>query len=605
MYEPLDVRAVHDKVLELERRFIDRDQDMRAIDAVRAGDIDMLFPTYFSDEMPKSIVANLIDVAALDLAAVQAPLPSLACASGNMVTANDRRRASLMNKAGYGYWSYSKLQLGMFPFADAWNTYGFAVFMVEADFDRITPIIRVEHPHGCYYGKNLWNEITCFAKVRQERADKLAEEYPDHARYLMYNDMGQRLDGNRQVRIVHYVDKQKHCVFLPNDGCRLLAEGSNPLSRVPVVIAERPSLAAIPRGQFDDVKWVQLARAIMAQYQLSATEKAVNAPLAIPDDMIDVATGPDAFMRSQSPEKIRRVPLDVPRELFLLGDFLDKESKLGARYPDARTGGVQASVITGRGTEALLGTFDTQIKTSQDIFSEALECATSLCFEMDVVLWGNKRKTVSGVLSGKPYEMTYVPARDIGDNWTVKTTYGFAAGMTPAQAIVMLLQLRGDKWIGRDTARSHMPFDIDPGKEQQDLDVEQLEDALLQGMSAMVQAMGPMVMQGQDPQPVLLGVAKALSDRRKGKPLYDAVIAAFTPPEPEEPEMGAPAGPESASMPGEMPPGVRDNGLPQGVAYGQAGQAPGGMPSIISLINGLRENGSARMSADTMRKQPI
>lgn len=613
-----DVRAIDESVRQMRERAADRDASMEVVDEVRAGNIDRLYPRYFSDDLPKSIVSNLIDVAAQDIASMQAPLPSLACSSGKMSTAADRRRAENKNKIGTSYWDKSRLQDQMFTFADSWNTYGFSVFMVEADHCDMGPKIRVEDAVGCYYDKDLWGNTTRFAKVRRARADTLAELHPQYAHIFMYEG-GRRVEGAREIELVTYMDREKICVYLPECEHMVLAEAPNRLTRVPVVIAERPRRrnGIAPRGQFDDVVWIQVARSLMAVYQIQAADKSVNAPMIVTPDVAEVPTGPDAVIRSdQGRNAIGRADLSVPREVFGVLSQFDQEAKIGARYPDARTNGVEGSIITGRGVEALLGGLDTQIKTAQSVFSQALEEATSLCFEMDVTLFGRLRKEIHGVQSGRSYSLTYVPNQDIGDNWTVRVTYGFAAGMTPAQAIVMLLQLRGDKWIGRNTARSHMPFDIDPVAEQQDLDIEDLEQALLQGMSATVQAIGPMALQGQDPLPVIRQMAKALALRRKGKDLYEAVTEAFKPEEEPEQEPGMPGAeqlpPEDEPAPGgeegELPPGVRPSGLPQGVAAGQQGMPPGGMPSIQSLISGFRPSGGGvepRMSAETLRKRPM
>jgi len=612
----LDIATIDGHVRDLEYRFADRDRAMARVDLVRGGKIAELYPDYFSDDLPESIVANLIDVAAADLASVQAPLPSLACASGNMRTASDERRSGVKNRIGASYWEASRLSTNMVTFADGYNTYGFGVLLAEADFELGCPVIRVEDPHGVYYALDAHGRVRRLAKVRLRKARELADEFPHLAGALLTDHRG-RARGESMLRMVHYVDLYCQYVYLPECGNLVLAHTRNVLSRLPAAIVERPKLTVIPRGQFDDVVPIQLARAIMATYQLAATDKSVNAPLILPNDVTEVNTGPDAVLRTDNPGAAGRLKLDLPPAVFGLIDQLDRESKVGSRYPDARVNGVQGSIVTGRGVEAMLGGFDTQIKQAQQLFAVALERVTSLCFELDVKIFGDTPRKIEGTASGRSFSLTYVPSKDIGDSWTCRTTYGFAAGMTPAQAIVMLLQLRGDKWIGRDTARSHMPFDINAEEEQRSLDVEEMEDALKQGMGAALQAIGPMVLQGQDPMPLLLAAASAIKDRQSGTSLYESILAAFTPPEPPPAPPGAELGAEGlpaavqAGLPGgappegELPNGIRDNGLTQGVAYGQAGMAPGGMPSIQSLIAGIKGNGSAQMEAATLRKRPI
>lgn len=614
------VMTLDQRVRDLRVKFITRDQEMERVAAVRRGDITMLAPELFSDDLPHAVVSNTIDVVARDLAEIMAPLPSLNCAVGNGITAQDKKRAEKKNKIGTYYWHRSRLQREMFHFADYYNSYGVGVFTVEPDWDNYCPTIRAEDPRGFYYRKNRWGDVVEACKVWQALAGDLASQYPEFETQIMQVGPNQRRADNDLVSMVRWWDKDRTVVYLPECFFAVLAEAPNPISRLPIVIVERHGLDEIPRGQFGDVIWVQLAKAIMAQYTLNAAEKSVNAPIILPKDVNRFSIGGDSILSTENPSpSVGRMRLDIPGEVFAMGEKLDQSLKEGARYPDARSGGMKGNVITGRGVEALMGSFDSQLKAAQDLFKQALEEATSMCFELDVTLWPNVGKVISGVNTGRPYELTYVPARDIGDKYSCEATYGFAAGMTPAQAMVALLQLRGDKLIGRDTARAQMPFPIDPEKEQRDLDAADLSDALMQGLLASVQAIGPMIQQGQPVDQLLMQAAHVLSARQAGTPLHEAIIAAFKAPEPDPNAAPPPGDPNAQGGPPGMPgapgdpsaggqplQGVRPNGLPQGVAYGQQGMAPGGMPAIQSLIAGLRgQDAEPRMIAETRRMRPL
>src|SRR5689334_19844266 len=97
----------------------DRDQDIDRVRLVRCGRIDELYTDFFADDLPKSVVGNIIDVAARDQAELVAPLPSLACASGNMTSNADEIRASKKNKIGSHYWAQSRLALLNVDYADS------------------------------------------------------------------------------------------------------------------------------------------------------------------------------------------------------------------------------------------------------------------------------------------------------------------------------------------------------------------------------------------------------------------------------------------------------------------------------------------------------
>ena len=73
----LTAKEVAAKVSRLQSRYAARDQRMRDVLSVRQGDIGKVYPAMFSEDYPKPLVANFIDVAARDLAEAMAPLPSL------------------------------------------------------------------------------------------------------------------------------------------------------------------------------------------------------------------------------------------------------------------------------------------------------------------------------------------------------------------------------------------------------------------------------------------------------------------------------------------------------------------------------------------------
>jgi hypothetical protein len=603
-----EIRAIHRRVHDTRYSpdMASRDESMNNVRMVRRGRIDELFPDGFADALPHSTVANMVDTAARDSAEMMSPLPALACASGNMATQSDETRAAKKNKIGSYYWTKSKLAKQMSRFADSYLSYAYGIFITEPDFEHGCPKIRVESPFGVYYELDRWGDTRWYAKVTYARAGMLAAKYPElYAAIMKPTGHGPERGPNDLIEMVNYIDTRRNMIYLPECQYSVLVDMPHGLSRCPVVIGERFDLEDTPRGQYDDVIWVQLARAQMAVYMMSAAEQSVNAPIAIPDDVQRVAMGPQAVMRSQTPEKVRRVNLDVPRDVFMIQQTLDAELKTGARYPDSRTGGVQGNIVTGRGVEALQGTIETQIATAQLVFAEALERATSLCFEIDVRFWPSQQKRIQGHVTGKPFEITYTPSKDIGDSWGCKVTYGFAAGMTPAQALVGMLQLRGDRVISRDTFRRQLPFEVDALAEQQSVEVEEMEAALIEGFKTTLQGLGAMAMQGQDPLPIVVAAAKAIELRRKGKSLAESIEKALTPPEQPEGEAQLPPEAGPPGMEQELPPGVQDSGRLQGVAPGQAGMPPGGMPAIQGLMAEFRGQGDPRMSAATMRKRPI
>jgi hypothetical protein len=106
---------------------------MRDVLSVRQGDISKVYPAMFSEDYPKPLVANFVDVAARDLAEVMAPLPSFNCAAVNMVSDAQRRAADTRTRIANYYVASSDLQIQMYTGADYFNTYGLLPAMIEMD----------------------------------------------------------------------------------------------------------------------------------------------------------------------------------------------------------------------------------------------------------------------------------------------------------------------------------------------------------------------------------------------------------------------------------------------------------------------------------------
>jgi len=590
---------------------LERDAAMSKVRLVRDGKFSDVWPDQFSEKYPTAIVANFVDVAARDLAANLAPLPALACASGNMRTDADKRRAEKKNRIGSHYWRVSDLEYHLKTGCDQYFTYGFLPFYVEPDFDRKSPRIVVEDPEGAYYDLDRRMNVRRYAKVTRWSIEDLCAQYPELENTIRYNQFGQPFKGV-DTEVIRYVDDTWVIVYLPERNNTVVTSYQHGMKDdrgrpiAPVHIAIRPGLHLNPRGQFDDVLYVQLAHAVFAALTLEAAHKSVQAPLAVPSDINELQIGPDALLVTDNPEKVQRVPLQVPQSAFVMGEQLQEEMKEGAGYPDSRLGNVTSSAITGRGISALEGGFDSQIKNAQDVIKLALIKATELCFRMDVLLWGRTTKTINGTISGESFELTYTPRKDIGDNYSCDVSYGFAAGTSPNSAIVTLLQLQGGGIIGKDTFRRQLPFDVDIDQVQRELDIELLNGAILQGIAAGLQATGQMIAQGMEPQAAqyFQAAAQIIQGRREGKDLAALALAAFPPPEPQpEAPPGVPGAPDAGAA-GDQLPGVGANGLPTGVAPGQAGMAPGGRPSVTDLTAGFTGSGAPAMNAQIYRRVP-
>jgi len=609
----LDIDVISDKLRKLRQHYHTRDSRYSDLLAIRQGKIDTVFPGMFSEDYPKPMIANFIDIAARDVAEVIAPLPAFNCMTTDSVSDRSRKKADIRTMIAAGYRDTSNLQTMMYSGADRYLTFGMLAFIIEPDFENNRPLIRIDNPIGSYPEFDRFGKLISYSKRYTKTVRELINDFPEHETVIR----GQYENRNSQriLELYRYQDKDQLVLFLPERNNFVLSQADNQLSDIPVVIAVRPGVDSDEhqRGQFDDIMWVQVARSRFASLALEAAQKSVQAPFALPSDVNVLEIGPDATIRSANPEKIRRVDLNIPNGIFQENALLDQEMRTGARYPEGRLGQQSGSIVTGRGVQALMGGFDTQVKTAQAVLAEAFRKVMYLCFKMDETLFGDVTKEVRGINAGAAYELNYTPKKDIDGDYYCDVTYGLMAGLDPNRALVFGLQARGDKLISRDFLRRQMPWEMNVTAEEEKVEVEQLRDALIQAVAGYAQALPAMASQGQDPSKVLRSMAMVIHGRQKGDAIEDVVAEAFAPePEPQmSPEMATAAG-EAQGAPGQapsgepqLPPGLDASGRMQGVAPGQQGMAPGGRPALQTLLAGLSSSGAANLSAGVVRRTAV
>lgn len=575
-----EMKVIARRVEAMKRRAANRDNTMKLMLGVRRGELAEFFADYFPDGQDKAMVANFIDISARDLSEVLAPLPSINCSTTNV---NNPRAKSFADKRGMianNYVYSSRLQTQMYPGADQYFTYGFLPIMVEPDWDNNLPRIRVEDPLGCYYERDRFGRVITFAKTYSKTIAELINDFPEYENVIL-GQQGFTQNINNTIECIRYIDKDNIILYLPSRGNFVLSRATNPMRKMTVVVAERPSVDGNPRGQFDDVVWVQLARARFANLAMEAAEKAIQAPLIAPTDVIDLPIGPDAIIRTDSPQGVGRVRLDIPAAAFQEQSALQSELRLGARYPEGRTGNIDASIITGQGVQALLGAFDSQIKAGQTILAEVFEDVIKLCFEMDELLF-NQEKNVRGIAQGTPYELKYLPSKDIKGDTSVEVRYGLMAGLDPSRALIFSLQALGADLVSKDFIRRELPWSLNTTMEEQRIEIEKMRDNLTAAVTASAQAIPAMVTQGQDPSALIRSIADIIDRRRKGESIEDAALAVFAPQEQPQAPMQAetvppgPQGPVEQAPPSPAAPGQPSGGTPQ--------QAE---PDLATILGGL------------------
>jgi hypothetical protein len=584
----LDIDQIAARVASL--RYRNHERDARNLDvlAVRKGKIAEVYPDFFPDGIDANVVANFIDVVARDLSEVMAPLPAVNCSSANQADDKARKFSDKRTRIASNYFAHSDLSVQMYSGADWYITYGFLPFMIELDDEAKLPRIRLENPIGAYPEFDRYGRCVAFAKRYTMTLGELVAEFPEYTSQLLGVD-GYEQDLNAQIEMIRYYDEDQSVIYIPNRKNLILSRAKNPIGKMMVVVARKPSVDGDLRGQFDDILGIQLLRNRFALLAMEAAEKSVQAPIILPDDVDELQLGGDAIIRTRNPAGARRLELSIPQGAFIEQQALNQELRVGARYPEGRTGNIDASIVTGQGVQALMGAFDTQVKSAQAIFAAAMRDVITLCFRVDEEIYP-EQKTIRGVDAGSPYEVTYKPSKDIKGDFTADVRYGMLAGLNPAQGLIFMLQALGGGLISVDMAMRELPFGINVTQEQEKIEVEGMRKALVSSMQSYAQAIPQMAMQGQDPTKIVQQFAEVIKARKAGKPIEEAIEAVFTPEEPpagaqptvEQPVPAAPGAPVGGAQP-QLPP--QDQ-----------------MQTLLARLSG---GGQASSSVQTEQRRPI
>jgi hypothetical protein len=593
----LSIDQIASRVESLKYRASERDARAGDVLAVRQGKISEVYPDFFPEGVDTNVVANFIDIVARDLSEVMAPLPAVNCSSASQVNDRARKFADNRTRIASNYFNHSDLQVSMYTGADHYITYGFLPFVIEMDQEAKLPRIRLENPRMAYPEFDRYGRCIAFAKRYSLTLGELVAQFPEYESQLL-GPSGFKQDVNNLIEIIRYYDKDQSVVYIPARQNLVLSQARNPLGKMMVIVAKRPSVDGEMRGQFDDVLGIQLLRNRFAMLAMEAAEKSVQAPIVLPQDVQELQLGGDAVIRTANPAGVRRVELTLPQGAFTEQQLLNQELRVGARYPEGRTGNIDASIVTGQGVQALMGAFDTQVKSAQAIFATALRDVISLCFEVDQMFF-DETKTIRGVDAGSPYALEYKPSKDIKKDYSADVRYGMLAGLNPAQGLIFMLQALGGKLISKDMAMRELPFNVNVTQEQEKIEIEDMRNALIGSLQAYTQAIPQMAASGQNPSDIVRKIAEVIKSRQKGQAIEDAIEEIFAPEAQQVPPAGAPSQVEQTSP----APAVAPVGGPTPEQGGTELPPQEVAPDIQSLLSSLTSGGEANASVRTIRRR--
>jgi hypothetical protein len=587
-------------------RWQDRDERIRIMDAVVRGDWDERDP---NDETLENRSPNLIQVALEDTAESAALVPSLRVVPSKPTDAK-KKMAHAMELLGASYMDQSQFELQSIQSFMDLAAFGFYAWTITYDKEMGGPLFRKRDPRTCFPepGWKPGDSVRRCMFARQVFISQLPKEWL-HKVQLAFPKADYRTVQGLQAKVilVEYYEEDEillaalvaaaapSAMNVMNTG----AHGWSPveLDRMktpggicPVVIGQRITLDAEPRGQFDQVIPVMEAHIRLMAMVLDYADQAVYSDVWVKDLIGEMPFGGGAYISLGATGAIGRVPpavssLSVQQEL----ETLVNNIHLGARWPKSRPGEIDQSIASAKFLESAAGMMNTVIRTYHLIMKQVLEVAIRVGFKIDEEV--GQDRTIAGVQKNQNFLVEHKKS-DIDLEARVRVVYGLGLGRDIAQSAVLGIQMMGAGLLSREDVQENFEGITDVAKAQERIDMQQLRDMalsmLLQGLQS-----------GEIPKTALGEIANArgngttiiaLYDKFVAKPAADAQASQLTSGltgqgmPPGAPPAGGPQPPMPPDAAGLMA-ALGGKGGPPGAPPGPGGLAPTGPPQAMSSLS--------------------
>jgi len=355
--------------------------------------------------------------------------------------------------------------------------YGFAVWVITTKMDmngNMYPCAELRNPYDCfpgYFGNTQQpDELAIIQKVPIR---KLIDMYPElKSWYESQDDENQSYDSynlrytddgswensdesgdvileymNIEGTYVVHVASKKIVDFVPN-----------PLKSGPAfVVAKRFSFDRL-QGQFDQVVGLMASMAKINILSVIAMEDAVFTETNIVGEIESgqYRKGRNAINYLTPGSQVVKPVTNLPYQLFEAVGRLERQLRVVAGYPVQDDAISPNSFVTGRGLEELESGVSQMVTEYHTILEYALQEIDAKRLELDEVLFGNKRKPLTGTYKGAAFSESYTPNTDIDKNYVTKRKYGAMASFDAPNKIITGLQLMQAGIIDRETMQQEM-----------------------------------------------------------------------------------------------------------------------------------------------------
>lgn len=373
--------------------------------------------------------------------------------------------ADKQEKGYYALWdaSYMKRQHGM----GAHNValYYSTVWFVRWDKELDHPVITSRRPSETYpITRRNGQDLACCMFAWQEDAEVLAENYPEVKRLLSGGTGRPGL-----VDVIEYVDDKDYGIVVGGEFVSLIEGGKHDLGFVPVVITPGAYIpegesVLFPPGPVDQLVAINCYVNKMQTKWGVAIERNLFPGLFLsgenPRDVV-VNNGPGGVTYADGDTRATPMPTpDIPREIFVFLDQAQSFMRMAGNYPEAASGEVQGSIVTGKAIHNLQSAMNGMAAESLDSVGDGLKMCNRMMMKMleqyrpkkKYTLYSSETFTTRSA-PGRPnnFSVELVPAEDINGYYANEVTYSpMGADFVTSSTILMQLKQAGivsSRWI--------------------------------------------------------------------------------------------------------------------------------------------------------------
>jgi hypothetical protein len=475
-----------DEVRTREDQAVVAEQNMLA--GIYEGKLPSAFDKYFPKSTPKQVV-NLVRLAWDDLATQVGRLPDFrADPRDSTKAAGDA--AGMLERIAHFYMRKAAPRGELFLWELAWWLVGIgrAVAIVTPNTEDKHPEFQIRDPRTCFpkAAKTSGTQIVELAdiifkyeldeKEMMERGLKVKPRQPGSERGA------KAFSGT----VIEFIDRDQWIVASDGGTVQRTEHG---LGIVPGWVFQTfsPDKTA-GLSQFQDQITFMVAISRMLSQKLRYADRLAHPITWVKGYEGTVTIGPDVLNKLSPQGEMGQLSsptqLQVDRDIELLTRF----SRILNRNPEVRQGEIQSrgSYTSAKTLEQLSEAIDTVVGRMWDYVSVGSESLMAAAFAMDEKLWPNMEKSITGVVKGTRFNVTYTPSKDIAGARKINVDYGFGVG--GYQGFLQQLQAKDSGLQSQRGALEQMPGVSDVEAKLREIELEQMDAAIQRNFMAQAEA---------------------------------------------------------------------------------------------------------------------